>query len=271
VSRDIAPGTTEQITFAAPRPGTYIYHDTQNEPVNRVLGLHGVLIVVPSDPWRLSDGGAEFERQWLWLCNDIEPEWGRLTRMGQTVDPDRTPALPRYFTLNERSGFHSIGVSTDREINELTREETKPCGWGRQTDVRNFSKSPTAGQIVTGQLIRCVNAGIAIHQLHWHGNHVWTVRRNGVDFDRRDGFVDAEGHVNIQQWEDVLELDPLDRKETMLPIKPPPDALPVVLEHQEEEYVFPMHCHAEMSQTAGGGLYPGGIVADWELRPPLPR
>lgn len=273
VSRDIAANATEEITFAAPPPGTYLYHDIQNEPVNRVLGLHGVLIVVPSDPWRLSEGddAAEFERQWLWLCNDIEPEWGRLTRMGQTVDPVRTPAVPRYFTLNDRSGFHSIGASTDHEINELAREETKPCGWARQTDVRNFSKSPAAGQIVTGQLIRAVNAGVAVHQLHWHGNHVWTVRRNGFDFDRRDGFVDAEGHVNIQQSEDVLELDPLDRKETMLPMKPPPDALPVVVEHQEEGYVFPMHCHAEMSQTAGGGLYPGGIVSDWGLKPPLPR
>ncbi|HYM63399.1 MAG TPA: multicopper oxidase domain-containing protein [Gaiellaceae bacterium] len=273
VSRNIAPGATEQISFTAPPPGTYLYHDTQNAPVNRVLGLHGVLIVVPSDPWRLSDklGAAEFERQWLWLCNDIEPEWGRLTRMGQTVDPVRTPALPRYFTLNDRSGFHSIGASTNHEINRLAREETKPCGWARETDVRNFSKSPAAGQIVTGQLIRAVNAGIAIHQLHWHGNHVFTVRRNGFDFSRRDGFVDAEGHVNIQQSEDVLELDPLDRKETMLPMKPPPDAVPVVVANQKEEFVFPMHCHAEMSQTAGGGLYPGGIVSDWILMPPLPR
>jgi len=26
-----------------------------------------------------------------------------------------------------------------------------------------------------------------------------------------------------------------------------------------------MHCHAEMSQTAGGGLYPNGMLAHWEV------
>jgi len=26
-----------------------------------------------------------------------------------------------------------------------------------------------------------------------------------------------------------------------------------------------MHCHAEMSQTAAGGLYPMGMLTDWRL------
>ena len=28
---------------------------------------------------------------------------------------------------------------------------------------------------------------------------------------------------------------------------------------------FPMHCHAEMSQTAAGGSYPFGMLTDWHL------
>jgi FtsP/CotA-like multicopper oxidase with cupredoxin domain len=35
-----------------------------------------------------------------------------------------------------------------------------------------------------------------------------------------------------------------------------------------EDYHYPMHCHAEPSQTAAGGLYPGGLVADWVLAGP---
>jgi hypothetical protein len=31
------------------------------------------------------------------------------------------------------------------------------------------------------------------------------------------------------------------------------------------EQGYPMHCHAEMSQTAAGGLYPMGMLADWRL------
>ena len=77
----------------------------------------------------------------------------------------------------------------------------------------------------------------------------------------------VEGHVELQTWEDVVELDPLDRKDVVLPVKPPPDALDEVVASQKCKWVFPMHCHAEMSQTAAGGLYPGGMVSDWKLAP----
>jgi len=30
------------------------------------------------------------------------------------------------------------------------------------------------------------------------------------------------------------------------------------------------HCHTEMSNTAGGGNYPQGIVTHWEMTEPLP-
>jgi hypothetical protein len=33
---------------------------------------------------------------------------------------------------------------------------------------------------------------------------------------------------------------------------------------------FVMHCHTEMSNTAGGGNYPQGIVTHWEMTAPLP-
>jgi hypothetical protein len=53
----------------------------------------------------------------------------------------------------------------------------------------------------------------------------------------------------------------------MLPIKPPPDVVDAVRAAQQCDWIYPMHCHAEMSQTAGGGLYPGGQVSDWILKP----
>jgi hypothetical protein len=260
VDRTIAPGATVEITFPAPAPGTYIYHDRTAAPVNRVLGLHGVLLVAPADdPWRATSGGAEFERQWLWILHDIDPEWGRKARMGVPIDPVATPALPRYFTINDRSGVAAIGHSLDERENERVEEDTTPCGHGRKVDVRDFSAAP-------GQLVRLVNTGIAVHQPHFHGNHVWTLSRNGVAFSRSRPRI-VEGHVELQTWEDVVELDPLDRKDVVLPVKPPPDALDEVVASQKCKWVFPMHCHAEMSQTAAGGLYPGGMVSDWKLAP----
>ena len=105
-----SPTATQDVDFAAPAPGTYLYQDVSQAPVNRVLGLFGALVVVPADPWTLDAAGeGEFERQWLWMFHDIDPEWSRLARMGARIDPQTIPALPRYFTLNDRSGVFSRG------------------------------------------------------------------------------------------------------------------------------------------------------------------
>ena len=40
--------TTASVTFTAPVAGTYLYLDPLNAPVNRMLGLHGVMIVEPA-------------------------------------------------------------------------------------------------------------------------------------------------------------------------------------------------------------------------------
>jgi hypothetical protein len=263
VDQRIEPGQTALFEFAAPAPGTYIYQDTENAPVNRVLGLFGVLVVVPADArWTLDGREGEFERQWLWVFHDIDPEWARLSRMGVRVNPQTTPALPRYFTLNDRSGVFSVAASPDVAENQRTREDTKPCGHGRRIDVRRFS-DPSVG---TGQMIRIVNTGLAVHQPHFHGNHVWTMAIDNQTQTRSAPTI-VGGHLHLQHWEDVVGIDPLQVKAVMLPIKPPPDALDVVLANQKCDFEYPMHCHAEMSQTAGGGLYPGGQLTDWTFRP----
>ncbi|WP_242682329.1 multicopper oxidase domain-containing protein [Herbiconiux sp. SYSU D00978] len=262
----IPPGGTRELSFAAPPAGTYVYSDPGNAPVERTLGLFGVLLVVDAAAaWQLSSGGPEFERQWLWICHDVEPEWARAASRGQRVDPATMPAVPRYFTLNGRSGFESLAITVDEELNALRKLDTLPSGFPRATDVRDFSRSPQEGTVRTGQLIRMVNAGIVGHQLHFHGNHVWTLRSNGTDFPRSGGRVSAEGRVILQHWEDTVDLDPLDRTDSMLPFKRPPDVLDAVWNARGEDWVYPMHCHAEPSQTAAGGLYPGGLVADWVL------
>ncbi len=267
----IAPGQTATVELSAPAAGTYVFADPGGGPVQRTLGLFGVLVVVPADDhWRLTSGGAEFERQWLWICHDIDPVWSRRAQLGEVIDPVATPAVPAYFTLNGRAGFESVAVTEDEEINLASHEETLVAGSPRRTDVRDFSASATATTVVTGQMIRMVNAGVAVHQMHFHGNHVWTLRNNAVDYSRTTGSIDAEGHVLMQHWEDTVELDPLDRKVVVLALKPPPDALPEVFAARTEDWHYPMHCHAETSQTAHGGLYPGGIMADWVMAPPTP-
>jgi hypothetical protein len=262
----LPPGEAVMVDFPAPGPGTYLYHDSTDAPVNRVLGLHGALVVVPADaPWTLDGVDGEFERQWLWLLADVDPEWGRLARMGVPIDPARTPSVPRYFTINDRAGVFSVAASPDEAENRRTKEDTKPSGHARTVDVRDV-RADVDPSLGTGQLIRMLNAGIAVHQPHFHGNHVWTVAVANTTLSR-SGPAIVDGHLRLQHWEDVVEMSPLDVKAVMLPIKPPPDALDEVRAAQTCDWVYPMHCHAEMSQTAGGGLYPGGMVSDWILKP----
>ena len=86
----IAPGATASLSFKAPAAGTYVYHDPGGGSVERILGLHGVLVVVaPGAQWQLSPSQAEFERQWVWLCQDVDPVWAARARSGQVIDPLR--------------------------------------------------------------------------------------------------------------------------------------------------------------------------------------
>jgi len=46
----IPPGGDVEIEFTAGAPGSYLYHDNLNAPVNRVMGLHGAFVVMPRQP-----------------------------------------------------------------------------------------------------------------------------------------------------------------------------------------------------------------------------
>ncbi|XAS66267.1 multicopper oxidase domain-containing protein [Micrococcaceae bacterium Sec5.7] len=275
---EIAPGRTRTLEFEAPPAGTYIYcdpgadpADPEADPVQRILGLFGALLVTnPDAPWLSGPGGTEFERQWLWILHNVDPKWAAIAARQGIVDPAKTPAYPRYFTLNGRSGFQSLGISTDEEANRIREEESMMSGSARAIDVRDFSQGTASGTVRTGQLMRFLNAGIVHHQLHFHGNHVWTVRRNETNFPRSGGSVDADGHVVLQQWEDVVEVHPLDRKDSVLPLRRPPEATDQVWNARNVDWQYPMHCHAEPSQVAMGGMYPGGLVGHWSLAAPVP-
>jgi plastocyanin len=273
----IAPGKSVLLEFKAPTPGTYIYcdpgdhpDDARKDPVQRTLGLAGALMVANTQSkWRITDDGPEFERQWVWILHAVDPDWARIASRGETVDPKKTPAYPRYFTLNGRSGFQSLAISMDEAANKASEEDTLMSGFPRQVDMRDFSEGATADTVRTGQMVRFVNIGIVHHQLHFHGNHIWTVRRNGLLHPRSRGHVGADGDVVLQHYEDVIEMHPLDRKDSVLPMRRPPDSIDPVWNARTTDWDYPMHCHAEPSQIAAGGMYPGGLVGHWSLAAPI--
>jgi hypothetical protein len=100
-------------------------------------------------------------------------------------------------------------------------------------------------------LLRVVNAGLCVHSLHWHGNHVVVVR-------------DTCGGPFCQNMEkDVVIARPGAGKDVIFPFHAPLDATTDLWRQVNQTY--PMHCHAEMSQTAAGGLYPNGMLGHIEF------
>ena len=215
----IAPGATATVNFAAPQAGTYLYADPLGTPVNRVLGLHGALVVSPAGASNVPFvGGPRFVREFVWVFTCIDTDWSERARRRELVD-GVAGFTPDVFLLNGRFGdFSSKALDTTPH-----------------------------GRVGEPTLVRMVNAGLTVKSIHFHGNHVQVLARNGspppVVMNKDTVFVDREERVDV-----------------LLPFKVPPDAFPPTRISD-----FPVHDHQEMTQTLHGGLYPNGLLTDWHL------
>jgi hypothetical protein len=111
----IPAGATVTFTFNTPAApvaaGTYIYRDA--DQVQRLLGLHGALVVMPADgsrtPYRPRPDlipPPTFGQQFVWVTHDVDPVWGEQARTGQPIVFETF--LPRFFTINGVSGQQSV-------------------------------------------------------------------------------------------------------------------------------------------------------------------
>lgn len=274
----IASGATARVSFVAPPAGSFLYVDPYKAPLNRILGLHGPFIVEPANgltttgsptPFSqakltpqvaavfnaLGGGSPRFPgnkwdpvdptREKLWLFSQTDPLINAAVAAKQTVDPAKVVAtfLPRYFTINGLSGF-----------------DTAVHGGHASPQAERIMASGRQGQPT---LVRTMNAGLATHSVHIHGNHCMILTDS-----------DAAGvhHLESNVYErDVWMLKPMHRIDVLLPFERPPDIPLAAWPMKEEPWPlrYVMHCHCEMSQTAGGGNYPMGAVTHWEMTGPL--
>lgn len=187
----------------------------------------------------------------IWLANQIDPKFNNLiTATGITQSSMLLNILgnflPRYFTINGRSGFDLAS--------------------GDDVLARNYIGEPT--------LVRCINAGLCHHATHIHGNHMMELAQADV----ATGAIEVRDNILER---DVWNLWPMQRRDMLLPYEVPPDipfrnpvtGADIALADAVVEEPFPlryvMHCHTEMSQTAAGGNYPQGLVTHWEILGPL--
>ena len=221
IYKTVAANSNTSLIFTAPVAGTYLYHDSLNNGVNRVMGLHGALVVMPRGITNKSFAtGPSFIRQYKWILGNVDPLWGEAVRTnGHNYVTNAALSLnsfkPRYFTIN--------GQSYNRSKNSNTSLE---------------------GLFGEPALVRMLNAGMATHSPHFHGNHVKVISINQKNFT-----------PELIKSKDAVSMFPLDARDVIYPFETPPDAWPPVTGPQH----YPMHCHAEPSQTAAGGMYPHGM------------
>ncbi|MEH7492031.1 multicopper oxidase domain-containing protein [Neobacillus niacini] len=318
-SGPIAPGATKNIQFIASKAGTYLYYDNLNAPVNRVMGLHGALIVMPNEAapghkftpysnptpavqqlfddfgstshfpglaWEQGDPTTHTPafRQYVWLLHAAS---SRLFAEVGNYPPGRDYPAAQFISAYQRDRFRSDGLNRKPDYFTINGHS----GWFA---AHNPTITPHH-RVGEPAVIRILNAGISMHSLHIHANHVYATGKNGVV---------EENPI----WMDTLTVKPLDVIEWVVPFTRPPDVpnergiglpdkplisipnprisgsaphpvwppteeLGTFMPKRGEEagdfdisvqlspICYPMHDHSEASQSAQGGNYGLGMMS----------
>jgi hypothetical protein len=231
----IAPGATFTGSFMASKTGSFLYYDNLNAPVNRVMGLHGALIVMPRE--RAGAGHAFTPYQVptpavQQLFNDLgtTPWWPGLPWERGDAATDTVPfrqyvwlthqASPRLF---QEVGSLPPGVIYNAEafVNAFTRDPFSPTRANRTPDF--FTINGQSGHFSHNNpficpmcrvgepvLVRSLNAGLWTHSMHIHANHVYVI---GVDGAPQKNPL----------WVDTYSSPPMSTYEWLVPYMRPPD------------------------------------------------
>ncbi|MHC1696842.1 MAG: multicopper oxidase domain-containing protein [Geobacteraceae bacterium] len=231
-SGPIAPNATFNGTFLLSVSGAHLYYDNLNAPVNRMMGLHGGMVVLPSaaatghnftpydNPsphvqalfdsfgtdvfpglkWEEGDPATNTPvfRQYVWTLHQSSPrlfaEVGNLPA-GQIYDPQ---LFQQKFHLDTFSPTRQNSVPEYFTIN------------GQSGFFSHFSPTITPiGRVGEPIVIHIINAGLWTHSMHFHFNHFYVTYDNGVS--------------DNPLWVDIYNIDPMDRIDYVLPFMRPPN------------------------------------------------
>jgi FtsP/CotA-like multicopper oxidase with cupredoxin domain len=261
-SPPIPGGESRDVTFTVPAPGTYIYQDLVNAPVGRVLGLHGVLAVMPSKPFADHDtpygrldginnpvqmlfddlGHMPWfpgdcwrpERQIFWIFSELDPRYNQMAERGETINPADMLQnyMPSYFFINGRTGyFAAFDHEHHYHHSGMMAKPIPPAdgfipAQGFDTCLMAYQGEPI--------LIRNVHVGLDTHSPHTHANHCYMLAKDGeLLTDSREGTC---------WWVDTWTMLPEERMDLIFPMIMPPDipfAMPTDLPVGETQIGLP--------------------------------
>ncbi len=244
----IPPGGTVSRRFRVPAPGTYLYHDTLNAPVNRVMGLHGALISMPRRPRavqaaRIRRRVTPFQRPTPAVQALFNHLGSPVGRVGSTWFPGlswedgdattNTPAFRQYIWLLHQASpnlFAEVGDFTpgqdfpaDQFVNRFLRDAFDPVKPTTNAIPQYFTINGQSGHFSHNNpyinpnnrvgepvVIRVLNAGLWTHSLHLHGNHFYVLSLNGQV-------------QNSLIYLDTHNVEPMDIQDWLIPYHRPPD------------------------------------------------
>jgi len=234
-SGPIAPGATWTGSFTASTSGGHLYYDNLNAPVNRMMGLHGALIVMPTVPaaghkltpydnptpgvqklydefgssahfpglaWEQGDPATNTPpfRQYVWLDHQASPKL--------FAEVGNLPAGQIYPAQRFLDRFLRDPFTPDAKDSYLPQYFTIN---GQSGFFSHFNAHITpmvrAGEPV---VVHILNAGLWTHSMHLHANHMYITSVNGAPMEN-------------PYWVDVWNVEPMDRTDYTIPAMRIPD------------------------------------------------
>lgn len=237
-SGPIAPGETVNFSFNAPLPGTYLYHDSLNAPVNRVMGLHGAMVVMPvvAVPGNKFTPYSAPTTEVQKLFNDLGTDIVFPGLAWDEGDPaTHTAAFRQYVWL-----LHAASPLLFAEVGRFPSGQNYPAA----QFIEAYTNDPYANTYQTGRfnrkphfftingqsgffshhnpfitpyrrvgepvVVRALNAGLYSHSLHLHANHYFVTA------------MDRIVSKNIE-WVDTHHIEELQTMDMLIPFRRPPD------------------------------------------------
>ncbi|MEJ2404379.1 MAG: multicopper oxidase domain-containing protein [Candidatus Thiodiazotropha sp.] len=170
-------GETVSYTFTAGSPGTYIYHslDGANPGLHAEMGLQGVLVVRPADGTRTAYGegtGTDYDQENLYLMTEIDPDIHMQMEKGHY----------NHFTNSDR--YAKVWFINGRVFPDLFQGDYNPL-FPNQPYESLVQAHP--GDVV---FVRNVNAGQDSHPMHYHGENMRFIGRDGKMLSSDDVVAD---------------------------------------------------------------------------------
>ncbi len=205
-SEAAAGGGSVSYTFVAGNPGTYLYESGSDITKQVEMGLYGALIVRPSVGAAFAYGSATGfnpQREYLQLLSDFDPALHHAVETGGAYDFNALHN--RYYAVNGRMFPDTL------QDNGSALLPTQPYGALVRIQPTATSDAPA--------LVRMVNAGVANHPYHPHGNHMTQIAQDGRQLlspggsaasSERFGETIGSGQTQdyLLRWDDTDQWDP---------------------------------------------------------------